>query len=101
MNCNALSRLTFPLTEKFSFLTQVTAGLSIWPEGKGTYTDDTTFFKERIGWDLHGGIGIEYKTCSRGSIVFCAGYNANFSMREEMPITVDMLILSVGPRIRF
>jgi len=101
MNCNALARLTFPLTTSFSFLAQMTGGLSIWPEGKGTYPGDDTFFKDRIGWNLHGGLGFEYITCSRGSIIFCAAYNANFSTLEKIPVTIDMLMLSVGPRVRF
>lgn len=101
MNCNALGRLSFPLSTSLSFLSQLSAGLSLWPGGEGTYPGDATFFKDRTGWNFHGGVGIEYTACSRGSLVFLAAYNANFSTLDKIPVTIDMLLLSLGPQIRF
>jgi hypothetical protein len=101
MNCNGIARLSFPMKTKLDFLAQVNAGLSIWPGAESTYQTDTTFFKDRIGWDFHGGIGMKYNISRNGSIVLFACYNANFSTLDEIPITIDMLIISLGPRIEF
>jgi hypothetical protein len=101
MNCNACCRLSFPVHRKFNFLTQVNAGLSIWPGAQSIHATDTTFFKDRTGWDIHGGIGLEYKTRTMLSFVMYAGYNANFSTLHDIPITIDMLIVSICPRIKF
>lgn len=101
MNGNACARLSFQLHPKINFLAQLGAGLSIWPGSENTYPADTTFFKDRIGWDLHGGLGLEHRTFRFGSIVLFAGYNANVSMLHDIPVTIDMLIISLGPKISF
>lgn len=101
MNCNALMRASFPLHPKINFLAQLNAGLSIWPGAESVHPVDTTFFMDRIGWDIHGGLGLEYKALSWGSLVLFAGYNANFSTLRNIPVTIDMLMVSLGPKIRF
>ena len=101
MNCNALARASFPLHPKINFLAQLNAGLSIWPGAQSVHPVDSTFFMDRIGWDIHGGLGLEYKASRRGSLVLFAGYNANFSTKYETPVTIDMLMVSLGPKIRF
>ena len=101
MNCNGVFRLSFPINDRFRFLTQLNAGLSIWPGAESVLEQEATFFNDRIGWDFHGGIGIEYKTIGNSSLILNVAYNANFSTLDEIPITIDMLLLSVGPRLRF
>jgi len=101
MNANAYGKLFFPLSKRCLFTTQIGAGLSYWPASDATYPREATFFEERIGWDFHGGIGIEYAFCKRGSICLFTGYNANFTTLDDIPVTIDMLSISAGPVFRF
>ncbi len=101
MNCNGLLKVAFPISGKLNFLAEVGAGLSLWPGAESVYANDSTFFMDRIGWDLHGGIGLQYAIYKKSSFVLFAGYNANFTTLQDIPITVDMLLVSIGPRIEF
>lgn len=101
MNCNGLLKVAFSISGKLDFLAEVGAGLSLWPGAESDYANDSTFFMDRIGWDLHGGIGLQYAMHKNSSIVLSAGYNANFTTLQDIPITVDMLLVSIGPRIEF
>jgi len=101
MNCNAMVRVSFPLSQRLQFLSQAGAGLSIWPEAESVHNTDTTFFKQRLGWDIHGGLGLEFNVYKKASVVLYAGYNGNFTTVDKIPITIDMFIVSIGPKIRF
>jgi hypothetical protein len=101
MNYNACVRLNFPVTAHFEFLTQLNAGLSVWPGAASTHATEPTFFMDRTGWDLHGALGGEYRLFKNGSILLYAGYNANFTTLNDIPITIDGLMISIGPKVEF
>ena len=101
MNGNGVVRLSFPVNRKWVFLTQLNAGVSIWPGAKSVHPVDSTFFNDRIGWDFHGGIGLEYRLFKNSSLVLFTSYNANSTTLHDIPVTIDMLLISIGPRIRF
>ena len=91
LNYKAITRISFLVWGKLNFLAQVNAGLSIWSGAESTRETDTTFFKDGIGWDFHGGIGLEYKV---GKIVLLKSplaYTCLFKNRIPRPVSYPFL----------
>ncbi len=101
INLNAFFRLSFPMTEKLSFRSQLGIGIAFWPEVSDELAADSTFYDARQGWDAQLAFGFEYKPHKRVSYIFTAGYIANFSSVDDVPVTIDMMMISFGPRITF
>jgi hypothetical protein len=101
MNASIRFRLSVPVHPKLSAEALIIGGASLWPEADTTSAVEPTFYENRFGWNVQPALGIDYRINNRWSVVFTAGYLVNTTVLNEVVITHDMLLLTIGPRLRF
>lgn len=101
MNPNIRGKVTFPVKKRLLIDIIVAGGVSIWPGSEDTAYINPTFFDTRVGWDAHAALGMDLLINSKFSIVLDLGYIANSSASNNVWITHDMMLVSLGPQIRF
>jgi len=101
MNCNGQFKLIFPINEKLAFRSLIGLGFSIWPGAKDTLIQEPTFYEDRFGWDAQLDFGLEYRFNAKWSLLANMGYQASFSDLDTIAITMDGMMLSVGPKFDF
>lgn len=101
MNANIRLRLAVPVHPNVNVEALIIGGASMWPKADTTSVIEPTFFDDRFGWNIQPALGVDLKLNNHWSLIFTAGYLANTTVLDEIYITHDMLLLSVGPRFRF
>ncbi len=101
MNPNLRGMLSFPIHKRISVDIIVAGGVTIWPGSDDTAYIDSTFFDTRIGWDARAALGMDFIINPKISMVLDIGYIANSSATDDIWITHDMMLVCLGPKIRF
>jgi hypothetical protein len=98
INPNLRGEVLFPLSERLTLGLIAAAGLSVWPVMDTVGVLDTTFFHQRGGWNARAAFGAEWKLTSAWSLLCNVGYSASSSESDDVWITHDMMMVSVGMR---
>jgi hypothetical protein len=101
MNANIRFLLSVPVHPKINIEALIIGGASIWPKADTTSVLEPTFFEDRFGWNVQPALGVDYKITRHWSVVLTAGYLVNTTVVKEITITHDMMLVTLGPRLRF
>lgn len=101
MNPNIRGKVSFPIQKRITVDIIVAGGVTIWPGSEDTAYIDSTFFDTRVGWDARAALGMDFIINPKISIVLDIGYIANSSVSDDIWITHDMMLVGLGPKIRF
>ena len=98
INPNLRTEVLFPIHPNLTLELITAAGFSIWPKYDTTGVLHPTFFYQRGGWNARAAFGIEWKFRRSVALLCNVGYSANSSENDDVWITHDMMMVSVGVR---
>ncbi|TNF25077.1 MAG: hypothetical protein EP329_23730 [Deltaproteobacteria bacterium] len=93
-------RLRFPLAEDVEVELLLALGLTWWEGTDAEAALSPAFAEARFGWSLRAGGGIAYHLDGRWALTLDAGYGMSSTWTDDLPITIDGFVITLGPRVR-
>jgi len=93
-------RLRFPLAEDVDVELLLGLGLTWWEGTDAEAALSPAFAKARFGWSLRAGGGVAYHLDARWALTLDAGYAMSSTWTDDLPITIDGFVVTLGPRLR-